>query len=186
MANVDLVWDMGYFRRHERAREFVMRFENRFCVFSDSVAQLYSNYNICFPEEEARKLVILPDPYAPHDTFHGVEGVAVNKTGLLLAPCSAEDPTGRLNMIIPLGASQKKYRKVPFAVGLNLINRKRSPEHPFLPVLMKGDLRELNKDMPCLHLHALRLESLSGISELEVSDIRKVILERLNELASHA
>eukprot|EP01026_Neomeris_dumetosa_P078411 TRINITY_DN84847_c0_g1_i1.p2 TRINITY_DN84847_c0_g1~~TRINITY_DN84847_c0_g1_i1.p2 ORF type:complete len:102 (+),score=5.63 TRINITY_DN84847_c0_g1_i1:218-523(+) len=85
-------------------------------------------------------------------------------------------------MIIPF-KNTKKYKKVPLEVGLQLIRSKRPDEKPFLPVLVKGDLRELNTQTPCLHLHSLSVDELDDLSELELSDIRKVILSRIEELA---
>ncbi|MFL0811602.1 MAG: hypothetical protein K6L76_14375 [Agarilytica sp.] len=184
MDNKDLVWDLAKFERRQTAQNFVMGFENKLCVYSGSVEQLYSNYDIFFPKEENRKLVILPNPYAHHDTFHGISEDAAKPTGLLLVPADPEDPAGRLNMIIPFKGAKGKFKKVPLDVGLQLIRSKRPPEKPFLPVLVKGDLRELSTSTPCLHLHAISVPSLKGMSELEVDDIRKVILTRLDELAS--
>jgi len=163
MDNRDLVWDLDSFQRRKTAQNFVLSFENKLCVFSGSVEQLYSNYNIFFPKEENRKLVILPNPYAHHDTFHGIPERAAKPTGLLLVPADDNDPSGRLNIIIPLKADKTKFRKVPFEVGLKLINSKRPPGKPFLPVLVKGDLRELNTQTPCLHLHSLAAGELGNI-----------------------
>ncbi|MFT5084075.1 MAG: hypothetical protein ACI9Y1_002127 [Lentisphaeria bacterium] len=184
MKNKDLVWDLDKFNRKQHAQNFVMGFENKLCVYSGSVEQLYTNYNIFFPKEENRKLVILPNPYAHHDTFHGIPEAAARPTGLLLVPADPNDPRGRLNMVIPLKRVKAEYRKVPLEVGLNLINRKRPPDRPFLPVLVKGDLRELDTETPCLHMHSLVLTSMGRMSEMALQDIRKVILARLEDLAS--
>lgn len=183
MDNKDLVWDLEKFQKRQMAQSFVMGFENKLCVYSAAVQQIYSNYNIFFPKEENRKLVILPNPYAHHDTFHSIPEVAVKPTGLLLVPADENDPRGRLNMIIPFKGAQQKHKKVPLEVGLQLIKSKRPPDKPFLPVLMKGDLRELSTNMPCLHLHSLSISVLGDISELEVSDIKKVVQRGLNDLA---
>lgn len=184
MENKDLVWDLEKFQRRQVAQSFVMGFENKLCVFSGSVEQLYSNYDIFFPREENRKLVILPNPYAHHDTFHGIAADAARPTGMLLVPADSDDPRGRLNLIIPLKSKERKqYKKVPLEVGLRMINAKRPPERPFLPVLVKGDLRELNTRTPCLHLHSLALSALRDMSALEIAGIKRVILERLVELA---
>lgn len=181
--NKDLVWDLNVFKQRQTAQSFVMSFENKLCVFSGSVEQLYSNYDIFFPKEENRKLVILPNPYAPHDTFHNIPESAARPTGLLLVPADPEDPKGRLNMIIPLKNADGKNKKVPLEVGLQLIRNRRPPDKPFLPVLVKGDLRELDTSTPCLHLHALSTKEITRLSELEISDIKKVILKRMEELA---
>ncbi len=186
MDNNDLVWDLDKFEKRQAAEAFVMGFENKLCVYSGSVEQLYSNYDIFFPKEANRKLVILPNPYAHHDTFHSIPEIAARPTGLLLVPADPEDPKGRLNMIIPFKNVKGKFKKVPLEVGLQLIRSKRPPDKEFLPVLVKGDLRELNTQTPCLHLHALSLKSMSRMSELEISDIKKVILSRLEELAKRS
>ncbi|MEK9711259.1 MAG: hypothetical protein VW258_01720, partial [Thalassolituus sp.] len=54
--NSDLVWDLEKINQHKRAMSFVKQFENRFCVFSSSVRQLYTNYSIFFPEEAHRQM----------------------------------------------------------------------------------------------------------------------------------
>ncbi len=75
--NPDLAWDLGEGIDRERAIDFIMQFETTLCVYSASVEKLYSTYNIFFPREYHRKMVILPDPAAFHDTFSGVVGQAV-------------------------------------------------------------------------------------------------------------
>ena len=82
--NKDLVWELDGFNQKQEAIDFAMGFENKLCVFSGTVGQLYTNYNIFFPQEESRKLVILPNPYAHHDTFHGIPEAAVSATGLYI------------------------------------------------------------------------------------------------------
>ncbi len=182
--NKDLVWDLDKFQKRKLAQDFVLGFENQVCVFSSTVGQLYTNYNVFFPKEEDRKLVILPDPYSPHDTFQGLPENSVKPTGLLLVPANLDQTDGRLNMIIPLKNKETKYRRVPLNVGLSLINSKRPADKPFLPVLVKGDLRELDSSTPCLHLHSLIVDEIPGLSKMEVEDIKSVILDRLKKLAS--
>ncbi len=183
MDNKDLVWDLDRFNKRKRAQDFVMGFENHLCVYSGSVEQLYTNYNIFFPQEENRKLVILPNPYAHHDTLQGIIEEAVKPTGLFIVPADPEGKNKRLNIILPL-KSADKGRAVPLEVGLKLINQKRSPKRPFLPVLVKGDLRELDADTPCLHLHALNLSHLPKLSDLDVKDVQRIVLDRLESLAA--
>lgn len=186
MDNKDLVWDLQIFQKKIRAQNFVLGFENKLCVYSGSVEQLYTNYDIFFPQDEDHKLVILPNPYTPHDTFHGLDESAVTPTGIFIVPADPKDERGRLCMMIPLKSEEKKYRRVPLDVGLKLINQKRPPDKPFLPVLMKGDLREMDASTPCLHLQSLLLTNVSKLSDLEVNDIQSVVLERLGELAGRA
>ena len=180
--NNDLVWDLDAFNQRQRAIDFVLGFENKLCVFSNSVAQLYTNYNIFFPREEARKLVILPNPYAPHDTFNGIDDVAVTATGMEIIPgIFKEKPT--LFLRIPFKRGPIKHRTIPLQMGLKVVQQQCSPENPFLPVLMKGDLRELDASTPCLHLHRIHLDRLPSHSGLERSYIEKVIRQRLDQLA---
>lgn len=176
--NKDLVWDLDSFSQRQRAVSFVMGFENKLCVYSSAVEQLYTNYNIFFPKEESRKLVILPNPYAPHDTYNGIPANAVTASGLHIVP----DKKGALLLTLPLKRGEKAFRKVPLRVGLRMVEQRLPEGKSFLPVLMKGDLRELDATTPCLHLHFIHLDRLESHSMLERSGIRKVIEDRLNSL----
>lgn len=189
--NKDLVWDLDAFTQRQKASDFVMSFENRLCVYSGSVGQLYTNYNIFFPKEEDRKLVILPNPYAPHDTFNGIPDSAITATGLYIlpAPSGTASPAANSNkkprellLRIPFRGGGAKFRTVPLQIGLRVVGQKRPPERPFLPVLMKGDLRELDSSTPCLHLHSIQLERLGDHSMLEREGMRKVIQKHLCSL----
>lgn len=179
--NKDLVWDLDSFQQRQRAVDFVLGFENRLCVYSSSVGQLYTNYNIFFPKEEDRKLVILPNPYAPHDTFNGIDSAVVVPTGMAVLPGSVQGKAG-LMLRIPFRSGTVKHRTVPLQVGLSIIRQQCAPNKPFLPVLMKGDLRELNASTPCLHLHAIQIQKLEELSLLDLNSIQKVIEQRLKAL----
>lgn len=179
--NKDLVWDLDAFSQRQRAVDFVMGFENRLCVYSSSVRQLYTNYNIFFPKEEDRKLVILPDPYAPHDTFNGIDASVVVPTGMTVLLGTVKGKSG-LMLRIPFRSGVVKHRDVPLQLGLSIIRQQRTPDRPFLPVLMKGDLRELNATTPCLHLHAILLHNLNELSQLDLKGIQSVIEQRLRSL----
>lgn len=176
--NKDLIWDLDTFKQRKRAHEFVLNFENKICVFSGTVEQLYTNYNIFMPAEENSRLVILPNPYAHHDIFQGISDAAVKPTGLYIVP----GDKGQLLLRIPLKTGGKPFRLVPLQVGFKLINQRRPPHLPLLPVLVKGDLRELDARTPCLHLHAISLSKMDKLSPLEVNEIRRTILDRINVL----
>lgn len=179
--NKDLVWDLDAFNHRQKAVDFVLGFENRLCVYSGSVEQLYTNYNIFFPKEEDRKLVILPNPYVPHDTFNGIPFAAVTPTGLSILPGVVRGkPSLFLN--IPFRSGTVKHRRVPLQAGIHILRQQRPSHKPFLPVLMKGDLRELDEATPCLHLHCVHLDRLEEHSALERSGIQKVIEQRLAEI----
>ncbi len=181
-TNRDLVWDMDAFQQRNLASEFVKRFENKLCVYSGAVSQLYSNYNIYFPADENRKMVILPNPYAHHDTFQGVPVDAVRSTGMSIVPGELIGKQG-LQLTIPFrSGEQRKIRVVPLHAGLRAINNSRPADKPFLPIVMKGDLREIERRMPSLHLHTIALDRLDDCSALERNGIRQVIAEKLPEI----
>lgn len=179
--NKDLIWDLDAFNQRQKAIDFVLGFENRLCVYSASVEQLYTNYNIFFPKEEDRKLVILPNPYTPHDTYNGIPIASVTPTGLTIVPGLLRGKA-TLFLCIPFRNGPVKSRTVPLQLGLNVVKQQRPPHKPFLPVLMKGDLRELNETTPCLHLHCIHLDRLEDHSVLERSGIQKVIEQRLADI----
>lgn len=167
------VWDLTKLANQDRATRFVMRFQESLCVYTPPVEQLYTNYEIIVPETDARKIIILPNPHAFHDTFSHINEDAVVKTSLFIAP----DANGDLQLLVPL--SNGRQRAMPLAVGLNFIQTKLGPNVPFLPVLAKGDLRELKQSTPILHLHRIVLHKVSKHSEMEVRTIRKAIQDKL-------
>jgi hypothetical protein len=177
--NGDLIWDLDGFQRRQLAADFIKRFENKLCVYSGSVAQLYTNYHIYFPEEEDRKMVILPEPYAYHDTFQDIPEHAIIKTGMNIVPGEVAGRTG-LYLTVPVKGGQGRQAKViALQSALRAINQRRDPEDPFLPVLVKGDLREFQQRMPMLHLHCIQLDRLGARSQLERSSLRRVIAGKL-------
>ncbi len=179
--NPDLAWDIGAGIDRDVAADFVMQFETTLCVYSPSVEQLYSTYNIYFPREYDRKMVILPDPTAFHDTFNGIVPEAVSLTGLYIIPGELIDKPGlylaNVNKDRTLGA-----RRIPFEAGLRTIVKNRPANDPFLPVLAKGDLRAFEESWPVLHLHRVKLGELGDRSELDRTNIQNVIMEKLETL----
>ncbi len=174
--NPDLAWDLEEFRETDRAQDFVLQFETTLCVYSPSVEQLYTTYNMYFPT--SGKLVILPDPAVFHDTFNFIGPDAVTATGLYIIPGELIDKTGlhlaNVNEDRTLGK-----RQIPFEAGLRSIINKRPDDDPFLPILAKGDLREFEESWPVLHLHRVRPEALPRLSDLDKSSIASVIAEKL-------
>jgi len=178
--NPDLAWDIEGIDR-DRAVDFIMQFETTLCVYSASVEQLYSTYNIYFPREYHRRMVILPDPAAFHDTFHGIVPEAVVMTGLYIIP---GELIGEQGLYL---ANVKKDRtlgdrRIPFESGMRTICRNRPADDPFLPVLAKGDLRGFEESWPVLHMHRVKLSELGERSELDRTNIRNVVTEKLESL----
>ncbi|MEE9254616.1 MAG: hypothetical protein V3U43_06750 [Pseudomonadales bacterium] len=180
-ANPDLEWDLDEISDRSKAERFVMQFETTLCVYSGTVEQLYSNYHIFFPSGEGRKMVILPDPVAYHDTFHRVNAESVSETGLYVVPGELIGRTG-LFLTNLLKDRRMGPRQVPFEHGMRRIMSRRPHTDPFLPVLAKGDLREFEERWPVLHLHRVDLGQLMDRSALERKGIHDVIIEKLEEL----
>ena len=67
-----LIWKLNDFDNHQRAVNFIKQFQDTLCVYSAPVEQLYTNYDISIPPDDDRSLVILPNPYAYHDTLYSL------------------------------------------------------------------------------------------------------------------
>ena len=161
--NQDLAWDLDDFSNSERAMEFVMQFESTLCVYSPSVEQVYTTYNMCFPKEWEGKLVILPDPAAYHDTFFNIEAKGVAATGLYIVPGQLLNRQGLFLANIDENRNLGN-RQIPFEAGIRAIMNKRPADDPFLPVLAKGDLREFEQSWPVMHLHRVKPKVLAKLS----------------------
>ena len=179
--NPDLAWDLEDFNHRERAMEFVRQFETTMCVYSPSVEQLYTNYRMYFPQEWQRKLVILPDPAAFHDTFFHIQSEAVVATGLYIVPGELMDKPGLYLANVKENRTLGD-RQVPFEAGLRAIMKKRANNDTFLPVLAKGDLREFEQSWPVLHLHRIKPRVLERISDLDRTSLATLINEKLESL----
>ncbi len=177
--NKDLIWDLDAFHSRQLAANFIKRFENKLCVYSSSVEQLYTNYTIYFPEDEGRRMVILPDPYAYHDTFQNIPERAITKTGMNIVPGEVVGKAGLYLTVPTVNNGVRKSKVIPLQSALRVINSKRPLDNPFLPVLIKGDLREFQQRMPMLHLHSIKLNELGQRSQLERDGIRRVIERKL-------
>lgn len=180
--NPDLAWDLDAFSHRERAMEFVRQFETTMCVYSPSVEQLYSSYSMYFPQELERKLVILPDPLAYHDTFFHIQTEAVVATGLYIVPGELIGQTGLFLANVREEDRTLGDRQVPFEAGMRAIMANRPADDPFLPVLAKGDLREFEQSWPVLHLHRIKPRVLARISDLDRNSLANVINEKLESL----
>ena len=177
--NQDLIWDLDSMRRRELAERFIKLFENRLCVYSESVGQLYTNYSLHFPIELGRKMVVLPNPYAFHDTLHGIDAQAIRKTGLCIHLGKNQGKPGLL-LSTQIKGGGLAPKSMPFKPALaQIISNQKKVGDLFLPVLMKGDLREFNQQMPYLHLHRLQVARLTRLSSFERDDIQQTITRKL-------
>lgn len=180
-ANNDLVWSLENFNQRELAKNFVSRFESRLCVYSPSVEQVYTNYSINFPSSEFGKMVVLPNPYAFHDTFHNVTSSAVRDTGLFIVPGALIGKSG-LFVIVKYKNQSVKPVPLPIRHALKKMVRTGAESDPFLPILIKGDLREFDSNTPCLHLHRIKLSELSTRSDFEKESIKTAIFDKMSDL----
>ncbi|MGH8355133.1 MAG: hypothetical protein ACRERY_16645 [Pseudomonas sp.] len=177
--NQDLVWDLDRIAGRELAERFIKLFENRLCVYSESVRQLYTNYNLHFPSDLGRKMVVLPNPYAFHDTLHGIDAVAVRKTGLCVLPGVVMGKPGLL-LTTEIKDGGPAPKTMPFKKALaQIISNQKKIGDVFLPVLIKGDLREFDQRMPYVHLHRLQVSRLTRLSSFERDDIQQTITRKL-------
>lgn len=179
--NNDLVWSLENFNHRDLAKSFVSRFESRLCVYSPSVEQVYTNYSINFPTSENGKMVVLPNPYAFHDTFHKVTSNAVRDTGLFIVPGALIGKSG-LYVIVKYKNQSVKPVPLPIRHALKKMVRTGEDSDPFLPILIKGDLREFDSDTPCLHLHRIKLSELHTRSDFEKESIKNAIFDKMSDL----
>ena len=135
--NQDLIWDLDSIARRELAERFIKLFENRLCVYSESTRQLYTNYNLHFPSDYGRKMVVLPNPYAFHDTLHGIDSQAIRKTGLCVLPGQVLGKPGLLLSTQLKDGGPLRWHAVPMNIVpaaeapqefLSLAHRQRLPE----------------------------------------------------------
>lgn len=131
-------------------------------------------------------MVVLPNPYAHHDTLHYVDPKAVTPTGICIFPgFYREQPT--LLLLRPATPLVPCPTPMPLKAALGqMILHERCHPGSFLPVLVKGDLRRFDRLTPCLHLHRLRPQALPRLSEFERQDIRHALLRKLMQLYKDA
>lgn len=174
-----LIWKLNQFDNHKRAVNFIKQFQDTLCVYSAPVQQLYTNYDISLPDGDDRSMIILPNPYAYHDTFNSISDTSVHASGMYIVPGDLFGKEGLYLTLRLLKYGKRVIRPVPLKVGLWALMKKGTNEIPFLPVITKGDLRAFRKDSPCLHLHRIQPSKLGHRSPMEVKAIQQVIRDRL-------
>lgn len=183
--NNDLVWALDALSDRNAAQDFVLKFENKLCVYSPSVNQVYSNYSMHFPVEEDRNLIILPSPYAFHDTFNHVNDSSVLRTGMHIIPGEVVGKSGLY--LLTLSKTQPgKFTPISLPQAVEMIEKQQSQDNPFLPILVKGDLKPFRSKVPCLHLHRLNPNKIEGLSNFEIKDIHNCLYEKFLSLADVA
>lgn len=180
-GNTNLVWDLNAFNQYERCARFVNQFKEILCVYSPMVGQIYGNYDVVMPTQDLKRLIILPNPYAYHDIIHNIPEDAISATGIHIVPGELLGRKG-IFMTIPFTTSdgQRKQKAMPIISGVKLITQKRGSREALLPVLTKGDLKELKQEFPSLHLHRVNLDKLHGFSDFDKKMLADMIEEKLH------
>lgn len=183
-TNQDLVWKVGNTQYAESAVQFLKRFESALCLFSNTVDQLYSNYEMMPVSNGSKRIVALPNPHAYHDTFSNVDSEAIVPTGIRIIPSelTQTDFSGNLSMLF---RSKKtgKVHTMPLAEGIKKLE-KTFGEGNFLPVMINKDLHLINGNIPAMHLHRVQLDKLERLSMFQRSDIKITIEKKMAELAA--
>ncbi|MET1080746.1 MAG: hypothetical protein ABWY06_22270 [Pseudomonas sp.] len=175
----DLDWNLDAISDRSEAIAFLQRFENRLCIYSGYVEKLYSNYSFVVPSEARSGITILPDEQAWHDTFSDIPASAVEPTGIHIMPGETMGQTG-LYLKVPGEHRLTASQELPFQQGLRLlIQRYLAKDDFFLPVLVKGDLREYEARMPSLHLHRINLKKLVNCSQLSINSLKSAVADHL-------
>ena len=74
-------------------------------------------------------------------------------------------------------------KPIPFKKAIaHVVGTHKKVGDTFLPVLVKGDLREFNQTLPYMHLHRIMPEFLAKLSEFDRSDIERVVSDKLKRL----
>ncbi len=177
----DLVWNLDNITNKEKAADFLRLFERSLCVFSGAVSQLYASYSISQLSQSSGTLVVIPDPYASHDTFQSIKDSAVTGTGLFIIP--AEEANKKEGLFL-MHRSRKtgKFNTIPLQEGIKRISGTMGERNPFLPVITNKDLRELPSRAPILHLHRLDARRLEHLSSFQISDIHHTIIDKMESL----
>lgn len=183
-TNQDLIWKIGSHQYAESSVQFLKRFESALCLFSTTVAQLYSNYEMVPVSQGSKRIVALPNPHAYHDTFNHVNSEAIVPTGIRIIPSelTQSDFSGSLSLLF---RSKKtgKVHTMPLAQGIKKLEQTFG-EGNFLPVMINKDLHLINGKIPAMHLHRVKLDKLERLSQFQRSDIKITIERKMAELAA--
>lgn len=175
----DMILNLDEINFKQRAAGFMQRFQKALCVFSGSVNQLYSNYQIEVLNKDFSRLAVQPDYYAYHDIFQAIDESAVLPTGLYIMP---GESVGKDGLLLAQQNTQGKLVVSELADGIRKIQANFTKEAPFLPVIRNTDLREFRRQAPMIHLHRIHTEELrQELSGFQVRDIQRTIIEKIDD-----
>lgn len=182
-VNQDLVWKLSGFSYPEKVVSFLKRFEGSFCIFSKSVQQLYSNYELQTTFGDRKSVVALPNPYAHHDTFFNIPEEAVLPTGMVI--CPGEIGGSKDWLLCYKNEDNTGWKGTTLEKGLDIFQFKYGEDAPFLPVILNSDLRKSSTThMPLMHLHRISIKKLNLLSEMQRSDIAKTVADKISSFAA--
>ncbi len=179
--NLDLVWGLDNITDKSKAQTFLKNFENKLCVYSPSVCQLYTRYEIILPVLRNDSLVVFPTYQDVTASYSHINSDAILPTNIFIVSGEALNKDG-LFVVIKSQDKFKALKAVPLMEGLKKIQGAFPHDDPFLPVMVKGGLREMGKNIPCLNVSRIKLSALKQSSKLESNAIRTNILEKLGLL----
>ncbi len=181
-SNQDLIWGLDHLAAKKLATHFIIKFENLMCVYSPNVKQLYTRYQMLMPLESSGSMVVFPDFQDITATYSHINPEAIVPTNVYIIPGEAINKPG-LHIVIKPSGSNKTLTPLPLEQGLKKIQDILGENEPFLPVLVKGNLREIGKNVPALKLSRLKINSLSMCSKLEQNSIRGNITDKIKLIA---
>jgi hypothetical protein len=185
-ANSDLVWGLEGINKRQLAIDFVMRFENKLCIYSRPVEKLYTNYDLHFPPTQNCNMVIIPNQFAYHDTFNNLNEEAIVDTHFDIIPGEMIGKTGLYFRMPFKSGDVLTTRSIPLRFAVERMIQNADAQKPLIPVLVKGNLREFELKNPYLHLHRIDLEQITKLSQFEIKDLQRVIWGKLQELVAES
>lgn len=183
VINKDMIWYLGDRHYIDSSVDFLTRFKESLCLFSESVKQLYSNYDLFTTPEMNSKVVAMPNPYAYHDIYNDIPKSAIKPTGMYVIPNEVKESyhPGDLCLVYRSKA-EGKIKTVSLRRGLEHLKEKYKDEGRFLPIIINKDLSIRKDHRPVMHLHRLDIEELKDLSDFQKRDISIAIEDKLNAI----
>jgi len=178
--NGDLKWDISHLSQKKQAANFLKCFEQKLCVYSPSVKQLYSKYSMNIPAYFKGNMVILPDPYGFNENFSNIPTSAIQKSAIHIIPGSTSTP--EKYYIVASLKGGRTSNPIAFKRAMEKLICLSNDKETFLPVITKGDLREFNLEQPCIHLHTLKLSKLDSLSPLQKNSLKNTIIDLIKQI----
>lgn len=171
-SNKDLVWNLTSISEKRAAVDFFSHLKDAVCVYSPSVEILYTNYEVHPLGDFTNGLVMLPNPEAHHDQFYHISPSAIAGINVSIVPGKPYKQPGFLIQF--QNGSVETFKRG--LMKLNVLFKRKNL--PFLPVVKRGDLRQVNSFHPSLFLHVVKPSLLDQVSELDKNYLEKAITSR--------